>query len=153
MQINKLEIGFAALLFALGCFIIVQSYLYGILGPTVTDTGFFPLLSGLLLSVASGSILVGFVRGTRSSAETLAFSSLLPIVAIVASTVLFLCLVQTFGMVVLTPIYVGAVAFIVERPVGTRGWLRLLAVAFGFTLFAWLLFDYALRIPLPRSSF
>lgn len=153
MRINRLEIGFAALLFGFGLFIVIRAVQYGIFGPAVTGTGFFPALSGALLVVSSGGVLGGFIRGSRTTSEVLELAPLAPVAAIVALTVVFLLVVESVGMLALTPVYVGAVAFVIERPRKTTGWLVLLSVALGFTLFAWLLFDYALRVPLPRGIF
>jgi hypothetical protein len=76
---------------------------------------------------------------------------LLPIGGIIVATALFLLLAEAVGMVLLTPLYVAAVAYLIEMPKTPRGHVIVWSVAVAFAVFAYLLFDYGLNVPIPHG--
>lgn len=151
MKLRQLDLAVAGGLCVLGLFILVQAYLYGISGPTVTGPGFFPLLSGLLVFVSAGGVLFRQLRGEGVAEDSLPFRDVAPVAAIVVATAVFLLLVEQVGMLMLTPVYVFAVASAITPPRKLRDVAVHAAVAIGFTVFAWALFDQLLNVPLPRG--
>jgi len=150
MRNQRLDAYFTTGLLVLGMWIIWQSVGYGVFGPDVTGAGFFPFLAGCLLTISAAGALLRQRREAANS-DTIAASEFVAVGGTIVATAIFLLCVGTLGMVFLTPLYVLAVSFFIEKP-GT--WRRLAvvgAVAVGFSVFAYVLFDYFLRVPLPRG--
>lgn len=152
MSIHRLDTIFATLLLIFGVWIMWQAVGYGVVGPDITDAGFFPLLAGGLLTVCAAGTLVRQRREEASDA-VLTLGEFAPVAGCVVATAIYLLLVETLGMVFLTPFYVFAVSCLIEWPRSRSALLTVVAVALGFTLFAYLLFGYLLRVPLPRGPF
>lgn len=152
MSISRLEICFATLLLAFGAWIVWKAIGYGVLGPDITDAGFFPFFAGLMLVVSSGGALVRHLR-ERNDGEVIALGELLPVAGSILATALYLLAVESAGMVLLTPLYVFAVSCMIEVPRSSRQVLVVAAVSIGFSAFAWFLFEYLLRVPLPDGPF
>lgn len=150
MSIQRLDTVFAALLLMFGVWIMWQAVGYGVLGPDITDAGFFPLLAGGLLTISAAGTLVRQRREEASDA-ILTLAEFAPVAGCVIATAIYLLLVETLGMVFLTPFYVCAVSCLIEWPRTRSALLLVIAVALGFTLFAYLLFGYLLRVPLPHG--
>jgi hypothetical protein len=151
MKLVRLEVGFGILLLALGAWILAQAISYGVLGDNVTGAGFFPLMSGGLLTVSAIGVLIRHMREGGDESETIPLSELLPIGGIVGATAAYLLLAETVGMILLTPFYIAAVAYLIEMPKTVRGHAIVWSVALGFAVFAYLLFDYGLNIPIPHG--
>ncbi|ODT81514.1 MAG: hypothetical protein ABS76_11790 [Pelagibacterium sp. SCN 64-44] len=147
-----METCFAALLLMFGLGVIAQAMIYGITGPNIAEPGFFPFLAGLLLSVSAGVVLFK-LRRDRSEAQAIDFSGGLPVIGSIGVMAVYIALIGTFGMVVLAPFFIFAIAWFIERPTTRRQVLNMVLVALGFTGFAYFLFSYLLRVPLPRGIF
>lgn len=153
MRLCRLEAGFAAVLLLLGLWIVQQALAYGVFGPNITGAGFFPFLAGCLLAASAGRLLIGHVRRGRGLEGTLDGRQVLPVAGVVVAAVTFLLVVEIVGMVLLTPFYVATVSYFIERPRTRRGHVIVWATAIGFTVAAYVLFDYLLNVPLPRGPF
>lgn len=153
MKLIHLETGFGLFLLVLGAWIVAQAVSYGVFGNNVTGAGFFPFISGCLLTVSAIGILVRQRHERSGEPELVPLSELRPIGGIVAATALFLLLAETLGMVLLTPFYVAAVSYLIEVPRDARGHAIVWSVAAAFAVFAYLLFDYGLNIPIPHGVF
>jgi len=151
MKLNRLEVGFGLFLLILGSWIVAQAVSYGVLGDNITGAGFFPFISGGLLTISAIGILVRQMREGSDETEMVPFSELGPIGGIIAATAVFLLLAETVGMVLLTPFYVAAVAYLIEVPRTPRGHAIVWSVAVAFAVFAYLLFDYGLGVPIPHG--
>lgn len=151
MKLARLELGFGLFLLILGAWIIARAVSYGVLGENVTGAGFFPFISGCLLTVSAVGILARLLRKDDGEQDTVPFSELLRIGGIIAATAVFLLLVERIGMVLLTPFYVAAVSYLIEVPRSPRGHVLVWSVATAFAVFAYLLFDYGLNIPIPHG--
>jgi hypothetical protein len=151
MKISRLEVGFGLFLLILGVWIVARAVSYGVLGENVTGAGFFPFISGCLLTVSAVGILARLLRKGDIEQETVPLSELLRIGGIIAATAVFLLLAETVGMVLLTPFYVAAVSYLIEVPRSPRGHALVWSAAVAFTVFAYLLFDYGLNIPIPHG--
>jgi putative tricarboxylic transport membrane protein len=151
MKLYRLEVGFGLVLLIAGAWVVAQAISYGVLGDNITGAGFFPFISGGLLSVSALGILSRELRGRDQSSETIPLAELLPIGGIILATALFLLLAETVGMILLTPLYVAAVAYLIEVPKTTRGHIIVWSVAVAFAVFAYLLFDYGLNVPIPHG--
>lgn len=149
MKLSLLDVLVSLLLVALGIYVIWHAAVYGILGPTITGPGFFPLLSGLMILIGAAGVLAGHIRKSRVMEGRITGPETVPVVLITLFTVIFLLLAEPVGMILLTPLYVFGVASAILPPRSLRTILCHCVVAVGFTLFAYLLFDYALGIPLP----
>jgi hypothetical protein len=150
MSIYRLETYFATLLLALGLWIVWTAIGYGVLGPNITDAGFFPFFAGLMLAVSAAGALLQQSR-EQNEGDVLGLDELLPVAGSVLATALFLLSVEAVGMVLLTPVYVFAVSCLIETPKTRRNAAVLAAVSVGFAVFGYVLFEYLLHVPLPRS--
>jgi hypothetical protein len=151
MKLNRLEIGFGLFLLILGAWIVAQAISYGVVGDNITGAGFFPFISGGLLTVSAIGILARQVRERSGVSEVIPLAELLPIGGIIVATAVFLLLAETVGMVLLTPFYVAAVAYLIEVPKNPCGHTVVWSVAVAFAIFAYLLFDYGLNVPIPHG--
>jgi hypothetical protein len=151
MKLARLEVGFGLFLLILGAWIIARAVSYGVLGENVTGAGFFPFISGCLLAISAVGILARLLRNPDGEQAAIPVSELLRIGGIVAATAVFLLLVERIGMILLTPFYVAAVSYLIEMPRRPRGHALVWSVAMAFAVFAYLLFDYGLNIPIPHG--
>lgn len=152
MTIKRLDVCFASLLLMMGLWIIAQAIGYGITGPNVAEPGFFPLIAGILLAGSALGTIVKLVR-SREGSEAPDFSGAAPILGSIGTMLVYLLLLDTFGMVVLSPFFIFAIGWFIERPKTLRQGLGMAIVSLGFTVFAYLLFSHLLRVPLPRGLF
>ncbi|WP_418025410.1 tripartite tricarboxylate transporter TctB family protein (plasmid) [Paracoccus sp. TD-10] len=151
MKLDKLDLCFAVLIGVLGLFIVATAFgRYGVLSSEITGPGFFPLLSGLLILGGLIGVLADRRRGARLEGS-LTRTEVMPVLAISIATVIFLLLMERIGMLVLTPFYIFAVACVIKPPRSARTAIGHVVTAAGFTLFAWVLFDVTLGVPLPEG--
>lgn len=114
-----------------------------LLGPA-----FFPRTLAILLGVASVALIVRRRRVTGGAGEAPpAGEAPHRLVWTLAITVAYLLLLPGAGYLLLTPIYLGALAGVL----GYRSWAPLIGTALGLTLVLHLLFGRMLGVRLPRG--
>lgn len=149
MKTSQLDIAFTIVLLALGAGIVVQAIGYGVFGPNITGSGFFPLLAGGAILLCCIAILLDGKTRQEMAGEVLNWHELKPVCCIVAATIAFIVLVPLAGMVLLTFPYVAAIAYSIHVPANRRGHAMLWLLALCTTVALFLLFDQALNVPLP----
>lgn len=152
LTIKRLDVCFASLLLMVGLWIIAQAIGYGITGPNIAEPGFFPLIAGILLAGSALGTIIKLVR-TAEGNEAPDFSGAMPVLGSICTMLVYLLLLDTLGMVLLSPFFIFAIGWFIERPKNIRQGLGMVAVALGFTAFAYVLFGHLLRVPLPRGIF
>ncbi len=115
-----------------------------LLGPT-----FFPRTLAILLVVASAALVVRSLRARRGEGEEPPPAGDAPhrLVWTLALTVAYLLLLPRAGYLLLTPVYLGAFAYLL----GYRSWKPLVGTAVGVTVALYLIFGRMLGVRLPRG--
>jgi putative tricarboxylic transport membrane protein len=111
------------------------------------QAGYFPMLLGIGLVLASLGNLVLAVRHRQDSHMFLAWSQARHVAAVLLPTVVYVVLIGPIG------IYLASVLLILwfMRLLGDFGWLASLAVALGTMLLFFLTFELWFLVPLPKG--
>lgn len=148
-NIEHRDLAAGALLCACGLFVA----LYASSNYTIGDAGsmgpgYFPMVLGWVLAGLGVIIALLAFRKTVQVLHPPAFR-LRPILAILASILVFSLLVERLGLVPAT-VALTAVAVFAERPFRLK---RSLLLAAGLSLISWLIFTVALSMSLPAFNF
>jgi hypothetical protein len=143
------ELAVAALLFALGLIVIIDSIRLGhTWGPDGPRAGYFPFYVGLLICIATG---VTFVRafGDRAKAGK-AFvtrGALKQVMRMLVPSIVYVILVKPIG------IYVASTLFIAYfmRWLGRYRWPVAIGVAVAVSAVFYGLFEVWFKVPLPKG--
>ena len=144
------EIAVAALFFAFGALVLVDSFRLGtgwqeVHGP---QPGYFPFYVGLIICVSS---VINLVRALLVPAEkSRAFvqvGQLKLVLAVLVPTAIFA------GAVIWIGIYVSAVLFIAffMRWLGKYPWWKVVAVSLGAAVVFYMIFEVWFLVPLPKG--
>lgn len=139
--VNWLQIAAALLLALLGAYVTWQGSQYEIGSPSRMGPGFFPIVSGSILTLLA--VLVAF--GAAHAEKEKGFWIPRPIFMISASFITFALLLERYGLVpaIIVSVVLGALAESPVRPVAT------LATAVGLSLMGVVVFIYGLGISVP----
>lgn len=143
------ELIVAAVLMLLAVLVIIDSLRVGTGwaedGPR---SGYFPFYIGVLLLLASGSVLVGQLLRWRRDDEEFAERSQIGLVV----SVLVPMVVYT-GLIALLGIYLASLALIgyFMRRHGRYGWALTASVSVGVPLFFFIVFERWFLVPLPKG--
>jgi putative tricarboxylic transport membrane protein len=146
-SLNKSELAAAALLFALGVYIMVQAWNWTYLTPDGPGPGFFPLWTGIAISVLSGAVAVTHVHAALKggNAERTRWGGsgrvLLGWVGLLGA----IALLKPAGFITSLFLLTLFIVLLVFR----RRLLTALAVAFGSCAGFWLVFEKLLNVQLP----
>ena len=150
-------LGVCLTLLALAWLWLVRTYIPDIGGETEPGPQGFPLLLGFVLA-ALGLILMirartpHIARPDARPTEVIAPLTLREATAAggtFALLILYAFLLDKIGFILGTPIVIALALFGLLR---MRKWVPIVALAIGFTLGGWLLFDTLLATPLPRGT-
>ena len=143
------EVGVALFLMAIGALVITDSLRVGIGwaddGPR---SGYFPFYIGVLLVIASGTVLVGALLRWRQADPVFAErGQLASVMAVAVPMVLYV------GLVALVGIYLASVALIgyFMRRHGKFGWVATVVVSIGVPRFFFMVFERWFLVPLPKG--
>jgi len=143
-----IELTVAGLWFAFGLAVCAQSLQLGLIGDFGPGSGFFPLISGIILAVSAG-ILV-FAKSHHLGDEIHFWTSraaVIRVTTVVALMALLILLIPTTGFLLagclVTPVMI--------KTAGGAGWPMALGVGIGAPASVYLLFVEVLNSPLPRG--
>ena len=131
--------------FAIGALLVSMKLPFGTLNAPAA--GFFPAVLAALLAMTS---LLGFINVLRSSHESADEAEPLrwkKILFTVSSLLVFALVLETFGYLVATFLFIIFLLRIVEQ----KTWGLAVAVAFAASLFSYLIFGLLLGTPLPAG--
>jgi putative tricarboxylic transport membrane protein len=109
---------------------------------------FFPRLLALLLALLSVALVVR-AASDRSDTTPLPAVRVGRLVAVLSLCAGWTLLLPRIGLLILTPLLVGAVIWIL----GLRRWRSIIAVSLGMTLVLYLVFVQVLKVLLPLGPF
>jgi len=148
MSLRLLDAAFAAALFLLGAYVLLQATEYGFFRREVPGPGFFPFWTGLLLMICSG---VNFFKsiGQHALVERIDHSELIRAGLLIGSVALFAILAPFVGMVTAAVIFVF-LSGLVLRDAGRdqRFLVKLAVVSILAPTGCWFVFGQLLRVPL-----
>lgn len=143
-----IELTVAGLWFALGLAVCAQSLQLGLIGDFGPGSGFFPLISGVILLVSAGILI--FAKSHHLPDETQFWSS--SAAAMRAIIVVLLMVLLVFLMPVAGFLLAGCVATpLMIKLAGGASWKMALSVGVGAPTAIYFLFVEALNSPLPRG--
>lgn len=144
------ELAVGGLLFAIGLVVVLDSWRVGVGwsddGPR---SGTFPFYVGALLLAASGTVVVGqLLRWRRDAGEVFATRGQLGLVAQVAVPI-----VVYVGAITMLGIYVASALMIAwfMAVLGRYRWTRVLPVALGVPVLAFVVFERWFLVPLAKG--
>lgn len=143
------ELAVAGLLFLLGAIVIFDSVRVGARwvedGP---QTGYFPFYLGCLICTASA---INFWQALRLRGDKnptfVEVGQLKLVLSVLIPSAVFAGLIGWLGIYVAAILYVG----FFMRWLGRYAWWKLIAVAFGNSLFFYLVFEVWFKLPLPKG--
>ncbi len=143
------EAGVAALLFAAGIIVIVDSLRVGIEwaddGP---KAGYFPFFIGLMLAFSAGWTLVRALLGwSRETALFAQWSELRDVAAMLVPTTVFIVAVPFLGLYFPGALLIG---YFMKRH-GDFGWITTVLTALGVPLTFFLIFERWFLVPLAKG--
>ena len=144
------EIAVAALFFALGVVVMVDSVRLGAKwaedGP---QAGYFPFYVALILCVASALNLAFAVISARDKGRAFVERGQLKLVlAVLVPAAVYVALVGWIGIYVASTLYI---AFFM-RWLGKYAWWKVAAVSVGNSVVFYLIFEIWFLVPLPKGS-
>jgi len=144
----KTDAAFAALTILLGAWIAYAAVGYGYTAAGNPGPGFFPFWVGLAIVGLGGVNVYRAVAGMEILSQAFERIGLLKTAGITAAMVAFLWLSPLIGMLVASGLMILAVGTII-RPVWDRAFgLRLVAIAIGFPIAAYVIFSFYLNVRL-----
>lgn len=143
-----IELTVAGLWFSIGLAVCAQSIQLGLIGDFGPGSGFFPLISGVILVVSAGALV--FAKSHHLSADAQFWSS--PAAAMRAIAVVALMAVLIFLMPIAGFLLAGCLAtpLMIKVAGGARWWMAF-TVGIGAPTAIYYLFVEALNSPLPRG--
>jgi len=149
VRIVTMDLVVAALIFALGALVVVESYRLGSRwGPDGPDAGYFPFYIGLLTCISSGVVFVQSLLRRKHDAKIFVrldqFKQVLVILLPAAAYVLG---IQLIGIYVPSAVFIG----LFMKFAGGYSWLRSVVVGGAISVAAFLLFEIWFKIPLPKG--
>ena len=147
MRLDRV-LGFILLLVALVWLSLAFTYIPGPRGSGETGPRAFPVLLGVVLA----GLGVAVALNPRPAAEAVApltRREALVAAGTIGLLVLYAFLLERLGFLIATPV---VIAFAMWGLVRVRSVARIVALAIGFTVGCWAIFDALLGTPLPRGS-
>jgi putative tricarboxylic transport membrane protein len=143
------EIGIAALFFAVGALVMVDSHRLGASwGDDGPRPGYFPFYVGLIICFSS---VINIVRGMRIPADKnspfVLTGQLKLVLQVLVPTAIYAAAVIWIG------IYVASIVFIgyFMRWLGRYPWWKVVLVSFGTAVVLYLIFEVWFLVPLPKG--
>jgi hypothetical protein len=144
-----MELAVAALLFALGLIVIVDSVRLGhTWGPDGPRAGYFPFYVGLLICIATGiTFLRAFGDRARAGKAFVTRGALKQVMRMLVPSIVYVILVKPIG------IYVASTLFITYfmRRLGHYRWPVAIGVAVAVSAVFYSLFEVWFKVPLPKG--
>ncbi|WP_316863255.1 tripartite tricarboxylate transporter TctB family protein [uncultured Cohaesibacter sp.] len=164
MRISQIDKLFSALLFFLGLYVIVKGMQYGLWIRGVPGPGFFPLLSGLMMSILSSVTFLKQIRRTPVSAVEAENSeikgeldkrTLLAIAGVIVTLSGFILLSPYLGMTLAGFFLIFAIGLLTqpEEQKGKAFLVKLTVISLGTIIGCNLLFRFVLGVPVLTGPF
>jgi len=146
---GTMEIVVALLFFVAGAVVSWDSWrlgaAWGMDGP---EAGYFPLRIGLLICLSATVVLVQSLRRHRAARETFVErGQLRDVLSILIPAIVYVLGIQLAGIYLASAVYIALFMALL----GGYGWPRSAMVGIGVALFAFVLFEFWFRIPLPKG--
>jgi len=148
MSLRLLDAAFAAVLFLLGTYILLEAAEYGFFRREVPGPGFFPFLTGLLLIICSG---VNFFKsvGQQALLERIAPKELIRAGLLTGLIVLFAIASQFIGMAAAAIVFMFLSGLVLHEEKYDQYFLaKLAAISILAPSGCWFVFGQLLRVPL-----
>jgi len=146
---GTMEIVVALLFLAVGAVVAWDSWrlgaAWGMDGP---EAGYFPLRIGLIICGSALVVLVQALRRSLAARETFVErGQLRDVLSVLVPAVVYVLGIQLIGLYIASAVYIAVFMALLGgyRP------LRSAAVGIGVSAFAFVLFEYWFRIPLPKG--
>jgi putative tricarboxylic transport membrane protein len=137
----------AFLLFGLGALVVWDSYRLGIgWGSSGPGSGFFPFWMGVILLLCCLGVIAQALRRADRK-PFVARAALGPVLKVLVPAVGLVVLVQAVGLYVAAAVYL---AFYM-RWIGRHSWGLVAAVAIGFPVVTFLVFETWFLVPMPKG--
>ena len=137
----------AAFLMLIGGVVIADSVRIGIgWGTDGPKSGFFPFWLGLLMVAMCAAIVVQALRRAPRPAFV-SRAQLAPVLKVLWPAVALVVVMQWLGLYVAAALYTG----FYMRWIGRHSWLAVAAVAVGFPLITFFVFETWFLVPMPKG--
>jgi putative tricarboxylic transport membrane protein len=148
-SIRAVEIGVAAVILVFGLVVLLDSYRLGARwGEDGPQPGYFPLYVGLLICIASVTILVRAVRNRSLADESfVSRGALKKILTVLVPTVVYVSLIAYLGFYVASTVYIAYFMW----HLGNYSWIKIVPVAVGVSVAFFLVFEVWFQVPLPKG--
>ena len=148
LTMRTADVTTALLLMAGGVLVLWDALRIGIgWGTDGPKSGFFPFWLALTLLMACAVTLVKAWR-RNDQRPFVTRQALRPVLAMLLPAAAFVLLIQVIGLYVAAGLYVG----FYMRWIGRHSWPAVLAVAIGFPVLTFLVFEKWFLVPLPKGA-
>ena len=144
---------FAAVLLALGIYVVWNALAYGYMRDTTPGPGFFPFWVGLAIAGLSLTNLVRSFRGAERLESEFDVAGVYRTLAIIGVIVVFIVITPWMGMLIASGLIIPALAFIIQPNWTPRLAAIIFVIAAGFPILCHFLFAVYLQVPLVRGVF
>ncbi|WP_376743286.1 tripartite tricarboxylate transporter TctB family protein [Ensifer canadensis] len=155
MKTAHLDRLFTSLMLALGLYVTVSAFNYGLYRDAVPGPGFFPAIAGLLMTVLSAAILVRDLSGRLRISGEIGLPVIGGIAGVTAAIVAFVYLTPLTGMAVAAGLAMAVIGYLTEESdrKGGRFPLKLIGLSIGTVAACHVLFGMIIRVPLITGPF
>ena len=141
------ELVTASVLILLGGVVLFDAVRIGFgWGPDGPRSGFFPFWLALIMVIVCGVIIVQAVRDGQGK-SFVSRAQLGPVLTVIWPAIAAVALMQFVGLYVASALYMG----FYMRWVGRHSWVAVVAIALGFPIASFLIFEKWFLVPMPKG--
>jgi putative tricarboxylic transport membrane protein len=132
-----------------GLVVVVDSYRLGAQwGDDGPQPGYFPFYVGLLICIASVTILLRALRNTALSAESfVSRGELKKILTVLVPTAAYVATIAYLGFYAASTLYIAYFMW----HLGKYSWIKIVPVSVGVSVAFFLIFEVWFQVPLPKG--
>lgn len=148
-SVRAVEIGVAIAILLFGLLIVVDSYRLGAKwGDDGPQPGYFPFYVGLLICIASVTVLARALRSKALAEDSfVSRGELKKILTVLVPTVVYVSFIAYLGFYVASTLYIAYFMW----QLGKYSWIKTVPVSVGVSVAFFLIFETWFQVPLPKG--
>jgi hypothetical protein len=150
MRLALLDRLFTICMLALGLFVTVSAWNYGLYREAVPGPGFFPVISGLMMTLLAAGILIRDLAGRERLEGDIPRAVIFGIAGVTAAILAFVYIAPVTGMAIAAGIAIAVIGYLTEEPLrkGATFTVKLVALSVATILACHILFGVIIDVPL-----
>lgn len=150
MRLALLDRLFTICMLALGLFVTVSAWNYGLYREAVPGPGFFPVIAGLMMTLLAAGILIRDLAGRERLEGDIPRAVIFGVAGVTAAILAFVYIAPVTGMAIAAGIAIAVIGYLTEEPQrkGATFAVKLVALSVATIVACHILFGVIIGAPL-----